>query len=322
MVWATLLMTAVFTFLDYWAYSRVQHDNPVAWQKLATGQGIAPAQYRIGVYFTANFLAHATHLQLRHIFAAADFFCTGASLAVVLFLLTRLPVFRERENQSQWAIVFLALLLTQFYLAWTLWFQEPETMPSFAILVASALLCSGLLRVPRGMLAVSLLLVALLGATIRFDAVLAFHAGMLLAALVTADVPLGRAWQIGTSVLAVVLALGVEYFVAHSMFPLAPREAALLQVVNNLHSLNGMFVLLLSLPGWALTVYLAPRYWRGMNGWGRGLLIGSVIHFAMFLTLGMSEEVRIFIPFALLTLPLGVPWLFDWCRGASEGLVP
>ena len=326
LTWAILLLTAGYTFLDYWEYSRVQHADPESWQLLATGHGIAPAQYRIGVYFTANFLAHLTHLQLRHIFACADFVCTGISLAFLFLMLTRVDVFRRADSRTQWAQAVLGLLLVQLGLSWCLWFQEPETMPSLAILAASALLCSGVLRmdsrVSRWMLAISLLLVALLGSTIRVDAVIAFHAGFLLAALLNkADaMPLGRLWQAATSLLALLLALGTERFLAHTLFPHAVRNVALIQLPVNLHTHNGLLVLLFSLPPWVLTVWLGCRHWERLRGWARGLLIGSLIHFAMFLTFGMSEEVRIFIPFVLALLPVSVPLLLTWFAGDALSL--
>jgi hypothetical protein len=319
LVWALLLLTSGFTFLDYWAYSKVEHSDPVTWQRLAAGHGIAPAQYRIGVYYTANFLAHLTHLQFRHIFALSDFLCVGASLAVLFYLLTRTLHFRERDGRTQWTLVLLALLLTQVYLAWTFWFQEPETMPSLAVLAASSLLCSGVVRVPRYMLAISLLLVAVLGATIRVDAVVAFHAGLLFASLATAAdaVPLGKLWQIGTSAVALVLALGIEHFLAHTLFPNAVRDADLLQLGGNLHSLMGTTVLLLVLPAWALTVWLAFRRWQQLNGWARGVVLGSLVHFAMFMVFGMADEVRIFLPFTLILVPIASPLLLDWLWGES-----
>ena len=317
LVWAVLLLTAGFTFLDYWEYSRVEHADPTSWQLLSTGHGIAPAQYRVGVYFTAHFLAHLAHLQFRHIFAVADFFCVGASLAALFFLLTRMTSFRQANRQAQWTQVLLGLLLVHLGLSWCLWFQEPETMPSLAVLAASALLCSGVLRIPRFMVASSVLLVAVFGSTVRVDAVLAFHTGFLLVALFSKDgaMPLGKWWQAAVSLLSIMAALGIEHFLAHSVFPHAVRDVALIQLLTNLHAANGLMVLLFSLPPWACVVWLGWKQWLGMNGWTRGLLIGSVIHFVMFMTFGMSEEVRIFIPFMLTLLPLSVPLLQQWFEG-------
>ena len=122
----------------------------------------------------------------------------------------------------------LGLLLVQLDLAWCLWFQEPETLPSLAVLAASALLCSGALRLTasasRLVLVVSLLLVAVLGSTIRVDAVIAFHAGFLVAALLSRPgaMPLGKVWQAATSLLAIGLALGIEHLAGTHALPRRP----------------------------------------------------------------------------------------------------
>lgn len=319
LTWAILLLTSGYTSLAYWGYSKVEHEDPLSWQRLTSGHGVVPAQYRIGIYYSAHFLARLGHLQLRHVFAIADCFCLLASLAIGFFLLTRQPAFRHATVSRRWIQVLLGLLLVQIYLPWTLWFQEPETIPSLLILASSALLCSGFLRVPRFMLAGTLLLFALLGSTIRVDAVVAFHAGMLLACLVSpaASTPLGRGWQIITSLAAIAIAVGIAYYLAHFIFPHNVREVALLQFFDNLHSWSGAMVLLCALPPWVLTIRLAQRQWPQLNGWARGLVAGSLLECAMFLTFGMSEEVRIFLPFALTLLPLSATLLPAWLEGST-----
>jgi len=47
------------------------------------------------------------------------------------------------------------------------------------------------------------------------------------------------------------------------------------------------------------------------------VLIGSVFHFLMFLTFGMTEEVRIFLPFTLTLIPLSATLLFHWFTGTG-----
>ena len=261
LVWAIVLMTAGYTFLDYWAYSRVEHDSPQDWPMLATGRGLAPAQYRIGVYFTANFLRHLTHLRFHQIFAASDLLCTGLSMACIFFLLTRLRHFREASMDGQWAQVLLGLLLAQVYLVWTLWFQEPETMPSLAVLSVGALLCTGLLRVPRSMLFLSLLLIAILGATIRADAITAMMAGMLLVSVAARKSEKPPRWLIPASLCGAILAIAIEWLITHHMFPHAVRSAPVFQLLDNLHAVNGAAALFCVLGPWALTLWLTARSW-------------------------------------------------------------
>jgi hypothetical protein len=314
LTWALVLMTAGYAFLDYWAYSRVEHDSPQDWPMLAAGHGLAPAQYRIGVYFTASFLRHLTHLRFHQIFAAADLFCTAVALASIFFLLTRLRHFREAALDSQWAQVLLGLLLAQVYLVWTLWFQEPETMPSLAVLSVSAVLCSGFVRVPRVMLMLSLVLVAVLGATIRADAITAMMAGMLIANLSAGKSQKTERWVVPSALVGALAAIGIEWFITHRMFPHAVRSAPVFQLLDNLHAVNGAAALACVLGPWALTIWLTARSWKTVPAWLRGVALGSVFHFVMFLIFGMSEEVRIFLPFTFTLIPLSATLLYGWFR--------
>jgi hypothetical protein len=315
LIWAVALLTFGYTFLDYWAYSRVEHDSPRDWPNLGTGCGLAPAQYRIGVYFTAGFLHNVTHLRFHQIFAVSDLLCTALGLACIFFLLTRLKTFREAAPDGQWSQVLLGLLLAQVYLVWTLWFQEPETMPSLAVLAVTALLCSGFLRISRVMLGISLVLVAVLGATIRADAITALLGGMFLVHFAARKSANGRSWVAPATLVGVLAALGTEWLITHRMFPHAVRSAPVFQLLDNLHAADGAAALACVLGPWVLTIWLAAKTWKMWPVWLQGVALGSVFHFIMFLTFGMSEEVRIFLPFTLTLIPLSAPLLYGWFRG-------
>lgn len=66
----SILFVAAFTFLDYWGYSKAHHLDPRGIELLASGQGDAPAQYRIAAIYTAKYLSRAVHghLTFRHFF--------------------------------------------------------------------------------------------------------------------------------------------------------------------------------------------------------------------------------------------------------------
>jgi hypothetical protein len=57
---------------------------------------------------------------------------------------------------------------------------------------------------------------------------------------------------------------------------------------------------------WWITLGLAVRRWRGLDGWCVGLVLGSVLHFALFFIFGIAWEVRIFLPFAMTLVPVTV----------------
>ncbi len=330
LIWAALILSAGYTFLDYWNYSRMWHDFPAEWTGLLAGRGLAPAQYRIGVLRLSAFLAQHSHSQLRHMFALIDFVSLLVGLACIFVLLFRTTLFRSLQRVQQWTASMLCLALFSVYLSWTFWFQKPETLPTLAYFALSALLTASYARraASRWLIAVLLILLAALQATVRADAAVAFHLGMLVVTLLPpsfssaiaasseggspggAGMPLGRLTQAVASALSIVAAVAVQYGIAHWLYPQAQRNTDTFQLVSNLRAPLGYAPLLLSLAAWWVTLWLAARYGRtlqGLVGWGNwaaGLLLGSVAHFAMFYTFGSAQEVRIFLPFAMAVLPV------------------
>ena len=139
LVWAVLLITGGYTFLDYWNYSRTFHEGGGEWEAVLAGRSFAPAQYRIGVIRAADLLARLTHTHLRHMFAAIDFVCLGISLALLMWLLGRTEIFRHAARLGRWLQASLALGCFLFYLLWSFWYQKPETHATLLLLVLSAM---------------------------------------------------------------------------------------------------------------------------------------------------------------------------------------
>ncbi|MFL6429042.1 MAG: hypothetical protein ACJ71S_12420 [Acidobacteriaceae bacterium] len=304
--WAVVLITGGYTFLDYWNFSRTFHDGGgVAWQNLLAGHGVAPAQYRIGVLRTADLLARLTHTHLRHMFAAIDCVSLGVSLTLLLWLLSRREVFRAASHTGRWLQASLALGCFLLYLLWSFWYQQPETEATLLLLVLSALAAQWRQRIPAVLALVAL---ALIGATVRVDTVVAFHAGFLVVCLLpqASSLPLGRATQALASVLAIAAAVAVEYVIMHRIYPNAQREVAAVQLFANLRAWLNWFVLAMALFPWWMMLRLAARRWRTLDGWAAALVLGSVAHFVLFFILGIAWEVRIFLPFAMAVVPLTV----------------
>jgi hypothetical protein len=303
--WAVFLITGGYTFLDYWNYSRTFYEGGGEWEALLAGTSYAPAQYRIGVIRAADLLARLTHTHLRHMFAAIDFVCLGTSLALLLWLVGRTEVFRSATRLGRWLQASLALGCFLFYLLWSFWYQKPETHATLLLLVLSAVAAQWR---RRGLAVLALVALAAVGATVRADAVIAFHAGFLAACLLpqSRSLPLGRAGQAIASLLSIAAAVGVEYFIMRHVYPNAPRQVAPFQLFNNLKAWMNYFVVAVALFPWWLTLRLAARRWRTLDGWMVGLLLGSVVHFAVFYSFGIAWEVRIFLPFAMTLVPLTV----------------
>ena len=322
--WAVLLITSGYTFLDYWSYSRNFHQGGAGseWDALLAGRGFAPAQYRIGVLRTADLLARLTHTHLRHMFAAIDFVCLGVSLALLLWLLSRTEIFRAAGQTARWLQASLALGCFLLYLLWSFWYQKPETEATLLLLVLSAAAAQWRWRVPAVLALVAL---AVIGATVRVDAVVAFHAGFLVACLLpqSRTLPLGRATQVAASGFSIAAAIAVEYVIMHRIYPNAPREVAAVQLLANLRAWLNYIVLAMALFPWWITLRLAARLWRTLDGWAVGLVLGSVVHFALFYIFGIAWEVRIFLPFAMTLVPLTVTLGYSAIeRGAPLSAAP
>ena len=174
---------------------------------------------------------------------------------------------------------------------------------------------------PRAMLMLSLLLVAVLGATIRADAITAMMGGMFLASLTAGKQQKPERWVIPSVCIGAILATGIEWLITHRMFPHAVRSAPVFQLLENLHAVNGAAALACVLGPWALTIWLALRSWHTTPVWLRGVALGSILHFAMFLTFGMSEEVRIFLPFTSTLIPLSATLLYRWFLGDKPAVL-
>ena len=301
--WTVFLITTGYTFLDYWNYSRSDHEGGSEWNNLLAGRGYAPAQYRIGVLRFAALLANLTHTHLRHMFAVIDFFCLGLSIWLLLRLIRRSEVFRAASRIGQWMQASLALGCVLLYLLWTFWYQKPETHATLLLLILSAVAAQWRQRIPA---AIALIVVGALGATVRSDAIAAFHVGFLAVCLLpqARSLPLGRATQMVASVLSLLAAVGVQYTIMHVLYPHAPREVSAFQLWTNVTSYLDYIVLACALFPWWITLRLAAKRWRTLDGWSVALVLGSVVHFLLFYFIGMASEVRIFLPFAMTLIPL------------------
>src|ERR1700733_4496127 len=117
-------------FLDYWSYSQAFHTEPGIWMDVGGGTANAPNQYRIGVIDTAYFLAQHTHLALRHTLTVLDVIAGFVAVFALFFVFRRSTAYRKAAPAGQWFGAAGFLVLVQFYLAWLVWYQRPETLPT------------------------------------------------------------------------------------------------------------------------------------------------------------------------------------------------
>jgi hypothetical protein len=313
-------------YLDYWSYSQAFYKEPNIWMDVVSGTGSAPSQYRIGVIDTAYFLARHLHLGMRHTLALLDVISGLIAVFALLLVLQRSAVYGRASVATQWFGAASFIILVQFYLAWLLWYQRPETLPTAAILALALLLVAGKSPRPGGIgtvgTVIGLLLLAVAQGFVRADVAFALHVGILLVCLTPAGkgFALPRWVQAGTSLVAMVLVLGIQYDLMKRMYPQANYgDTKVLQLFLNLKSPSGFapFLLFLLPTGWTAVMLVRRRYQAGSAG--IGMFMAAVIFLGMWVVVGKIAEVRIFMPFALALVPLTVELAMQRFLGGAEG---
>jgi hypothetical protein len=321
---SVLLIAIVLStgYLDYWAYSQAFYKEPNIWMDVVWGTGSAPSQYRIGVIDTAYFLARHLHLGMRHTLALLDVISGMIAVFALFLVLQRSAVYRKASVATQWFGAASFIILVQFYLAWLLWYQRPETLPTAAILALALLLVTVKSPLRAGVGAIGtvgtagtvgtvlgLLLLAVAQGFVRADVAFALHVGILLVCLTPAGkgFALPQGVQAGTSLVAVLLAVGIQYELMKRAYPKANYgDTQVLQLFLNLKSPLGFapFLLFLLPVGWSAVMLARRRYQAGSAG--IGMFTAAVLFLGMWVMVGKIAEVRIFLPFALALAPLTV----------------
>ena len=312
----SVLLTAIVLstgYLDYWAYSQAFYKEPNIWMDVVWGTGSAPSQYRIGVVDTAYFLAQHLHAGMRHTLALLDVISGMIAVFALFRVLEGSAVYRRASQGTQWFGAASFIVLVQFYLAWLLWYQRPETLPTAAILALALLLVAGSPGLEGGSAigmagtVLGLLLLAVAQGFVRADVAFALHLGILLVCLTKAGkgFALPRGVQAGTSMVAMLLAVGIQYWLMKKVYPQANYgDTPVLQFFLNLKSPQAYapFLLFLLPAGWTGVMLSRRRY--EVESADLGMFTAAVIFLGMWVVVGKIAEVRIFMPFALALAPL------------------
>jgi len=315
---ARLLLAVVVgssVFADYWEYSWQYHGNPEIWMDVVRGTAEAPQQYRIGVPRAADFIARHAHLGLRHALTLIDLFSAAIAVILLYVLFERSDTYRRASNAVRWMGAASFLFLLHLYLSWVTWYQRPETLASALTLAATLVLASS--RFPPTSAAggsgrvLGMLALAAIQGFIRADIAFAAHIGLVLACLVSPaqGLALGRKLQAATSVIALLLAGGIQFYLMHLVYPHAAYgKSGVIEVGRNLTNPVGIlaFVLFMIPCAWLASRVAATR--KLPDAANLGLLLGAAVYFLMWFAVGRIEEVRIFLPYAVALIPLTVEY--------------
>lgn len=300
-----LLSAAALTtaYLSFFAYKAGGFDATTALDERLLGHAAAPDQYRIGIYAFAHWLCTHLHIVPSMAFAALDLFsCLFALL--VLFRIFTTATTRD-DDDAAWLGALSFVLAAVWFLVWLLWLQKPETLPAAALLALMLWCWSAEPRFHQSLRALALLLLNLALVTFRADLACCFALGFLIAALRREPLALPRAWAISVATANTLIALATQLWLMRVVYPQASYgRVKLWQLWPNLHHATRWPPFLL---------FLLPLLWMAAHntrhGWprdaaGRATAIGAALFAALWCTIGKIDEVRIFLPFAFVLIPL------------------
>jgi hypothetical protein len=309
----------------YGFYNQQWKASPAAWTDVLHGTSAAPEQYRIGVVIAANWLGRIFHLRLSQAFGVLDL--AGSVLAVLLLyrLIERGPVFRRASLPVQWFASATFVALTLYYVDWTNWYQKVATLPTAALVAIMLWLWTPPERTRpslsvasparQALLVGCFFLVALVQALVRADVALMICLGIFIASLLRlgGTLALPRSTALLTSFVTALAVAGVQLYLMRVRYPHASYDGVPVFMLRV--DFTNVFM-------WAsCLIFLAPFLWTVAQAMQRrsipadrhvasgpaiAFLLGSVGYLGMWLTLGRLDEVRIFIPMALVNLPLTV----------------
>jgi hypothetical protein len=301
----TILATS---YLDFFGYRAQGFTAEQAWIDRIHGLAPAPEQYRIAIAWLAHALAVDLHIKFRMAFASIDLLCGLIAVLVLFSVLERTVAYREASPLGRWFGAAVFVLLIEWFLAWLLWLQKPETLPA-AMLVALMLWLWQPGRQPGqpAARAVALAVLSLLLATFRADIACLLNAGILLFVLTKPGLPLSmpRSLACAVSFVGALTAGIVQLFLMLVAFPHASYgRVKIIQLLPNIvHGTRWPPFLLFLLPlAWMAVQVARRRYTR--NAAGLAFLVGAALFGLLWLAIGEIDEVRIFLPFAFALAPL------------------
>ncbi|MGB6931854.1 MAG: hypothetical protein WBD91_03715 [Acidobacteriaceae bacterium] len=296
-----------YAFLDWDIYRQNFLVHPDGWMLYFSGGIQAPWQYRIGVWEVVRWLHQSFHLKPYDALTLIDVLCLALSLWLILRVLRNFEAYKSASLPMRWLATAGLLFLAEYYLVWGHWFQTEDTLPSILFVTLSvALVCGELVR-SRALACVLLVCLGWVQGLIRADVAVILHAGFFLAVLFNKKaVPLGRAWQAVTSLLAALAAGCVQLYLMRVRFPNAHYgPEGVVQLANNAQPQMWITMLLALLPfGLLLALVIGKRY--RPSAVMAMLLTSSLLYFPLWATVGLLDEVRIFLPFAFALMPATV----------------
>jgi hypothetical protein len=294
------------------------------WSGVLQGTAAAPEQYRIGVVLTADWLARLLHMKLSQSFGVLDLVGSLVCALLLYQVLERKEIYSTAPLLLQWFGSAGFLALTIYYIDWSSWYQKVATLPT-----AGGVALMVWLWTPQAerastakqyAIATAFFVLAVAQAFVRADVMLMICAGIFVASLFrwSPNLSVGRPLALAVSALAAIAVLATQFYLMKIRYPHATYEGVpVFMLKHDFKRLNE----------WATWyIFLAPFLWTAgrtfrrrfhVEGAGAAFLVGGLGYILVWLVLGRLDEVRIFIPMAMASVPLTIELAMLWVKSLS-----
>ncbi len=292
----------------YGDYNQALKSGFSGWMDVVQGRANAPEQYRVGVVMTADWMQRHLHLRMSQGFGLMDLCSSLLAVFLLVGVVERLEVYRTGSSTLRWFAMAGFVALTVYALDWAGWYQRVTTLPTVGLTAVLVWLLSppqATDRRPGWRVAAFLAGVGLL-AFIRADIAAVLCLGTAAASHMrwSATPPMGRSGALWMGVAGALLAAGVQLYLMKVRYPHASYGGVPVFMVAYDWLRPEWMALLIFIAPFAWTVVQALRTRYAGEGAGAALLLAGVTYLCLWVAMGRLDEVRIFMPIALATVPL------------------
>jgi hypothetical protein len=259
----------------------------------------APEAYRLAVPALERFLASAFHVHdPAFVAAAVDLVAAFFTLFLLYRLSVDLPSERLATPNERLLTIALFLAVIQFPIAWVIPWQHLETLPT-ALYLAISLFCFASSKKNK-LWCLPILAATVWQAFVRADVPFIFGVAMVLTGLWESRKKgfANQRFEVALGALVVFLAGAIQSYLQFVRYPhLSYRPGtAVVQFIFNLSLHNLTSFMIAMLPFLLFSAFLIVKRPR-LDSIDRLVLMSSALYLPVWLTVGIIDEVRVYVPF-------------------------
>jgi hypothetical protein len=297
----------------YGYYNQDFKASPQIWMDVVHGVASAPEQYRVGIVMPAYWLGQHLGLRLSQMFGLIDLLSSVIAILLLYALLVKTEAYERASEAGRWFGSAAFLALTVYLVDWVNWYQKATTLPTACLVAVMLWLWTPTRRSERTtaqkiLIAAAFLAIAIAQSFIRADVAVMVCAGLFVASVVgLGSLALPRRAALACSVVGGLLSVAVQVYLMKVLYPQATYgDVPVWMILHDwMRISNWASALIFMVPLlWTVRQVIRRRYWG--EGAGAAFLFAAIGYAAIWLVMGRLDEVRIFLPMALVLTPLTV----------------